>query len=116
MIGGFSKKILPANRVEKQRLGLRAKSGLDSFRAFGCEEGLFAVFDLKNDFPNEWYNANHPPAGATERVLTIDKLNEKLPIFTKGREPKNILAKDIYLFVSDSIPAPSIAATQGGVT
>jgi Tc toxin complex TcA C-terminal TcB-binding domain len=74
------------------------------------EEGLFAIFDLKNDFPNEWYNANHPPAGAPERVLTIDKLNEKLPIFTKG---KNIQAKNIYLFVPASLSA-SITATQGG--
>ena len=77
------------------------------------EEGLFAVFDLKNDFPNEWYSANHPAVGATERVLTIDKLNEKLPIFTKGREPKNILAKDIYLYVPASVSV-SITATQGG--
>ena len=89
-------------------------------------EGLFAVFDLKNDFPNEWYSANHPPAGATERVLTVDKLNEKLPVFTKGRLPKNILAKDIYLFVAGhderapqgGVAGPiqlSIGATQGGI-
>ena len=77
------------------------------------EEGLFAFFDLKNDFPNEWYSANHPLAGATERVLTIDKLNEKLPFFTKGREPKNILAKDIYLYVPASVSV-SITAMQGG--
>jgi hypothetical protein len=86
---------------------------IQSVEELSREEGLFAVFDLKNDFPNEWYNANHPPAGTTERVLTIDKLNEKLPIFTKGS--KKILAQDIYLFVSDSIPLASIAATQGGV-
>ena len=83
------------------------------------EEGLFAVFDLKNDFPNEWYSANHPPADAKERVLTIEKLNEKLPIFTKGRLAKDILAKDIYLFAGappqGSIPWPSIAAIQGEV-
>lgn len=79
------------------------------------EEGLFAVFDLKNDFPNEWYSANHPPAGATERVLTIEKLNEKLPVFTKGRQAKNIPAADIYLYVSGSLPLASIAATQGGI-
>ena len=77
------------------------------------EEGLFAVFDLKNDFPNEWHNANHPAVGATERVLIIDKLNEKLPIFTKGREPKNILAKNIYLFVPTSVSV-SITGMQGG--
>jgi Tc toxin complex TcA C-terminal TcB-binding domain len=66
------------------------------------EEGLFAAFDLKNDFSNEWYAASHPPAGATERVLMIDKLNEKLPIFTKGRSPAKIKATDIYLLVSCS--------------
>lgn len=79
------------------------------------EEGLFAAFDLKNDFPNEWYSANHPSAGATERVLTIDKLFEKLPIFTKGRKPEKIQATDVYLFVSGSLSAASITATQGGV-
>jgi hypothetical protein len=88
---------------------------ITSVEELSREEGLFAVFDLKNDFSNEWYTANRPPVGATERVLTIDKLNEKLPIFTKGREPKNIPAKDIYLFASGSIPAASITATQGGV-
>jgi hypothetical protein len=88
---------------------------IKSVEELSREEGLFAVFDLKNDFPNEWYAANHPPAGATERVLSIDKLNEKLPIFTKGRLPKNILATNIYLFVSGSIPLTSIAAIQSAV-
>jgi hypothetical protein len=48
-------------------------------------------------------------------VLTIGKLSEKLPIFTKGRDAKNIPAKNIYLFVSGSLPQSSIAATQGGI-
>jgi hypothetical protein len=88
---------------------------IKSVEELSREEGLFAIFDLKNDFPNEWYDANHPPAGATERVLTITRLHEKLPVFTKGREPKNIPGKDIYLFISGAIPLNSIAATQGGV-
>jgi hypothetical protein len=87
---------------------------IKSVEELSREEGLFAIFDLKNDFPNEWYAANNPSAGATERVLTIGKLNEKLPIFTKGHDPKNIPAKNIYLFVSGSLPQSSIAATQGG--
>jgi hypothetical protein len=78
------------------------------------EEGLFAVFDLKNDFPNEWYSANHPLVGATERVLTIEKLNEKLPVFTKGRKATNIPAVDIYLYVAGSLSVASISANQGG--
>ncbi len=77
------------------------------------EEGLFAAFDLKNEFPNEWYKANNPAADANERVLTIDKIYERLPFFTKGRQPEKIQAKDIYLFVPDSLSLNSITATQG---
>jgi hypothetical protein len=94
---------------------------IKSVEGLSREEGLFAVFDLKNDFPNEWHSANHPPAGATERVLKIDKLNEKLPIFTKGRDAKEIQAKEIYVFASGApkaanfrLSALSIKATQGG--
>ena len=88
---------------------------IKSVEELSRKEGLFAIFDLMNDFPNEWHAANNPAAGATERVLTIGKLNEKLPTFTKGREPKNILAKNIYLLVSGSLPQSSISVTQGGI-
>jgi hypothetical protein len=87
---------------------------IKSVEELSWEEGLFAAFDLKNDFPNEWYSANHPATSATERVLMIDKLNEKLPIFTKGRDAKEILANEIHLFVSGSLAATSITAIQGG--
>jgi len=88
---------------------------IKSVEELSRDEGLFAVFDLKNDFPNEWHAASNPAAGVTERVLTIGKLNEKLPIFTKGRDPKKIAAKNIYLFVSGTLPGSAIAVTQGGI-
>jgi hypothetical protein len=87
---------------------------INSVEELSQEEGLFAAFDLKNDFPNEWYTANHPPAGVTERVMNIDKLSEKLPFFAKGRLPSKIRTTDIYLLVSGSPSAPPITATQGG--
>ena len=87
---------------------------IKSIEDLSREEGLFAFFDLKNEFPSEWYGANKPAADAIERVLTIEKLYEKLPIFTKGRAPAKIRAMDIYLFASGSISASSITATQGG--
>jgi Tc toxin complex TcA C-terminal TcB-binding domain/Neuraminidase-like domain/Salmonella virulence plasmid 28.1kDa A protein len=78
-------------------------------------EGLFAAFDLKHDFPDEWYRANRLAADATERVLTIDHLNDKLPIFTKGRSPAKIQATDIYLYASaPALTAAKLTATQGG--
>jgi hypothetical protein len=76
------------------------------------DQGLFAAFDLKNDFSDAWYTANHPPAASTERALMIDNLNEKLPIFTKGRSPAKIRATDIYLFVSGPLAAAAFTVTQ----
>ncbi len=87
---------------------------IKNIEELSSEEGLFMVLDLINDFPNEWYAASHPAVSATERKLTISKLNEKLPIFTKGYPSGKILAKNIYLFVSGTIEAP-ITANQGGI-
>ena len=78
------------------------------------DEGLFAAFDLKNDFSDAWYTANHPAAGANERMLTIDKLNEKLPIYTKGRAPAKVRARDVYLFATGPLTATAFTATQDG--
>ncbi len=76
------------------------------------EEGLFAAFDLKHDFSSEWYRAMQPPAGATERVLTLNALNERLPIFTKGWKPENIQATDVYVFTPATLSAPALVLTQ----
>jgi hypothetical protein len=104
--GGDKLKALAADSVQDYIKGVEALSR---------DEGLFTVFDLKNDFSNEWHGANSPLVGATERVLSIGKLNEKLPVFAQGRQLKGITAKDISLFVSGSIPLASFAVTQGGV-
>lgn len=87
---------------------------IKSVEELSREEGLFAAFDLMNEFPSEWYKANNPAAGANERELTIDNIYEKLPIFTKGRKPEKIQAMDIYLFTSAPLAASAITATQGG--
>jgi hypothetical protein len=60
-------------------------------------EGLFSLFDLKHDFPNEWYKAMNPPSGTTDRVLALDNLIDRLPIFTKGHKLDKIKATDVYL-------------------
>jgi hypothetical protein len=77
-------------------------------------QGLFPAFDLKNEVSDAWYTANHPAAGATERVMTIDKLNEKLPIFTKGHALAKIRATDIYLFASSSLSSAAFTISQNG--
>lgn len=77
------------------------------------QEGLFAAFDMKHDFPDEWYKATNQPTGATERVLKLSNIYEKLPIFTKGRPPAKILATDMYLFTPAALAASTLVLTQG---
>jgi hypothetical protein len=88
---------------------------IKSVEQMSQEEGLFAAFDLKNEFPSEWYSANHPAQGA-DRVLTIDKLYEKLPIFTRGHSPAKIQATDIYLFASCPTSEKSCTLSKSSFT
>lgn len=86
---------------------------IKSIENLSREEGLFAAFDLKHEFSSEWHKATHPPVGATERILTLNNLNERLPIFTKGRPANKLQATDIYLFTSSILPASALKLTQG---
>jgi hypothetical protein len=81
---------------------------IKSIEELSREEGLFAAFDLKHEFSSEWHKAMNPPAGSTERVMMLNNLNERLPIFTKGRDAKKILATDLYLYSSTKISASLI--------
>jgi hypothetical protein len=63
------------------------------------DEGLFAVFDLKHDFSGEWYKTMQPVTDATERLLNLNNLFERLPIFTKSRKADKIQAVDIALYI-----------------
>lgn len=77
------------------------------------EEGMFAFFDLKNDFPTEWLRAARPAEGATERLIPLGQINERLPYFTVAYDPKKVIASDVYLFSSADIDASSVSLLQG---
>ena len=81
------------------------------------DEGLFAFFDLRHDFPNEWYKANTSLDGTSPWTMTLGDVYERLPFFTKfftkGTPPKiNINATDVYLFTPSAL-AGSITLVQG---
>ena len=81
---------------------------IKSVEELSREEGLFAAFDLKNEFASEWYKAMNPPNDATERLLTLNNLRDRLPIFTKGRDSTKILATDIHLLTSSELTASKL--------
>ena len=72
------------------------------------QEGLFAAFDLVHDFSNDWYKFLNPTANATQRSLALNNLNDRLPIFTRGRMPKDIQATDLYLLTTATFQDPSV--------
>lgn len=72
---------------------------LTSVEDLSQQEGLFTLFDVQHDFPNEWYKATQAPlpAGATSRTITLANLADRLPVFTKG---KKVTGEDIILMTS----------------
>jgi hypothetical protein len=77
--------------------------------------GLFSFFDLKNEFSSSWYQAMNPATGATQRIINLDNLNDRLPIYTLTFTKST--ATDIFLFSSSAIAASvfSIVLANPGV-
>jgi hypothetical protein len=75
------------------------------------DQGLFAAFDLKHDFPNEWYKATQAMGGP---VIVLKDIYERLPIFTKGRKPAKISANDVYVFAGVDSGVTGVTLTENG--
>ena len=88
------------------------KQYVKDVEALSRREGLFAFFDLKQDFSNEWYKAQQPPTEGAERMLLLGNIYEKLPVFTKGHKSDKIQATDIYLFSTVPLTASAIMLVQ----
>jgi hypothetical protein len=90
------------------------KNYIKNVEELGQTDGLFAFFDLQHDFPNEWYKATEPPAGATARTIALGNLAERLPAFTKGRQPDSIKATDIVIATTAGLQAAALKLSQNG--
>jgi hypothetical protein len=75
-------------------------------------EGLFAAFDLANDFPDAWHRVKEPRVPAAERMLDLESLYEWLPTFTKAWKPERILAADVVLASAPALTATIRAGTR----
>lgn len=105
--GGDKLKVPAASSVQEY---------IKSVEELSREDGLFAAFDLKHDFPSEWYKAMQPNTDNTERVLMLNNLHERLPIFTKGRKVDQIPAVDVYLFTNAELSASKLVLNEESFT
>jgi Tc toxin complex TcA C-terminal TcB-binding domain/Neuraminidase-like domain/Salmonella virulence plasmid 28.1kDa A protein len=73
------------------------------------DSGLFALFDLQSDFATAWAQAAAtPPLAVTSpppRVINLNNITDRLPIFTRGRPAQNVLASDIAMVTATALPA-----------
>lgn len=61
-------------------------------------EGLYQMFNLKHEFPNEWYKFFNPPSGSGQELL-LKNLKSRMPYFSKSPSVTNIEIQSVDLFV-----------------
>jgi hypothetical protein len=76
-------------------------------------DGLYAIFDVKNEFATAWYQGLHPPQQAGPRTFVLADLTAKLPVFTKGRAAKDLVASDVLIVTDASFNPSAITLAQG---
>ena len=89
---------------------------IESVKELSQREGLFAMFDLKHDFANEWYKAMQQPVGITGHVMQLGNLLHRLPVFTKTFNQSKIKARDIYIATSSSVKSSDFTLSNELVT
>jgi hypothetical protein len=63
--------------------------------------GLFRVFDLKREYPDEWYRFLHPATAAGDQELKLDDLPDRLPYFTRGFTNKKVRKIEVVARMKD---------------
>jgi hypothetical protein len=84
--------------------------------------GLWAIFDLKNEFAGAWRRlvadaaiTTTPPSVQQEPAsLDLPKLNEKLPVFASSRAAGSVLANDVYVLSDAAFPGKDLTLMAEG--
>jgi hypothetical protein len=78
--------------------------------------GLFAVMDARSEAASKWaqfLRVPGPPPAAQERVLVLNKVNERLPVYTKGHPVSGLVAVDIWVVTDAQVAAGAWTLVQG---
>lgn len=87
----------------------------DFVKKAGSTNGLVILFDLKNDFPTEWYRFANlpvvPPEG--KRELALAQLQDRLPFFARGSLTKPVPTQVTIISSSDLGAASQLGLILG---
>ncbi|HEX4817117.1 MAG TPA: neuraminidase-like domain-containing protein [Nonomuraea sp.] len=64
-------------------------------------KGLYRVFDLKREFPDEFYRFLHPANPADDQTFTLGDLTERLPFLTRAFATKKARGVEIAALMKD---------------
>lgn len=62
-------------------------------------EGLFRMFSLPHEFPNEWHRLFNPEPGSTNQILRLGNLKERFPFFAQSSQVSSVKLVEIRLFI-----------------
>jgi hypothetical protein len=99
---------------QKKAANTYLNSYIKSVQNLSETDGLFALFDMKNDFPNEWYKATQLAPAANGRVIQLTNIIDRLPFYTKGTPPNKIIAQDVYALTQAPLQASAVDLSQNG--
>jgi hypothetical protein len=88
------------SRDGRDKLGTAASGAVADYvkAVTDLPTGLFAVLDARSEAASKWaqfLRVPGPPPAAQERVLVLNKVNERLPVYTKGHPVSGLVAVDI---------------------
>jgi hypothetical protein len=86
-----------------------ADKNLKAVLTDGKEGGLYALFDIRNEFSTGWARLLASPS--EKRILQLPGLNDRLPLLTRGRE---CFATEISLISEKELPVAKIGELVDG--
>jgi hypothetical protein len=99
---------------------MAVKTYLQVVNSLSSTQGLWAIFDLKNEFATSWAKFVSDQAATTSggsapaASLDMPSLNEKLPVFASSRPRGAVQASDIYILSDAAFPGSSPALSADG--
>jgi hypothetical protein len=79
-------------------------------------DGLFSIVDARTEFATQWASFVRAPAplpAPQQRVLVLNKLNERLPIYTKGHPVTGLVAQQVWVITDAQVASGALSIVQG---